>query len=81
MTGMTDSLPNTSYFKAIDIWLMYFLLATALNIAMHILIDIFKRRAEKQLNTLRSKASNRNRKSDRPGTLTPVPQVMFLKAY
>ncbi len=83
MAGMTASLPNTSYFKAIDIWLMYFLLATALNIAMHILIDIFKRRAEKQLNTLRSKTmtSNRNRKSDRPGTLTPVPQVMILKAY
>lgn len=47
MSGMTGSLPNTSYFKAIDVWLLYFLLVTALNIAMHIAIDFLKRKEEK----------------------------------
>lgn len=39
MASMTSALPNTSYFKAIDVWLLYFMLSTSVNIAMHILID------------------------------------------
>ena len=39
MSALTKQLPKTSYYKVIDYWLLFFLLSTSLNIAVHVLID------------------------------------------
>ena len=41
MSTLTESLPKTSYYKVIDFWLLFFLLSTSLNIAVHVLVDRF----------------------------------------
>ena len=44
MAAMMHSLPNTAYFKAIDIWLLFFLSIDAFTISMHVCIDALKRK-------------------------------------
>ena len=39
MSSLTKSLPKTSYYKVIDYWLLFFLLSTSGNIAVHVLVD------------------------------------------
>ncbi len=48
MSTLTESLPKTSYFKIIDYWLLFFLVSTALNIAVHILVDRFYQAEQKK---------------------------------
>ena len=48
MSTLTESLPKTSYFKVIDFWLLFFLLSTSLNIAVHILVDRFYQKELKE---------------------------------
>ena len=50
MSTLTESLPKTSYFKVIDFWLLFFLLSTSLNIAVHILVDRFYQKELKEKN-------------------------------
>ena len=47
MATLTESLPKTSYFKVIDIWLLFFMISTAFNIAVHILVDRFNQAEQK----------------------------------
>lgn len=53
MTNMTENLPNTSYFKVIDIWLLFFLITNAAVIAVHIIVDLLLRSERKTLSNVR----------------------------
>lgn len=52
ISTLAERLPNTSYFKMIDIWLFFFICSTSINIALHILIDQSYRRQSKGKVTL-----------------------------
>lgn len=47
ISTLTGSLPKTSYFKMIDIWLFFYICLAAVNIGLHILIDQCYRRETK----------------------------------
>ena len=46
---MTSGLPNTAYFKIIDVWLLFFLTTNAIIITLHIIVDVLLRKEKESL--------------------------------
>ena len=46
MSSLTGGLPNTAYYKVVDVWLIFFLVTNAVIITLHIIIDILIRKAK-----------------------------------
>ena len=44
MSSMTGGLPNTAYYKVVDVWLIFFLVTNAVIITVHIIIDYLIRK-------------------------------------
>ncbi|XP_023326611.1 glycine receptor subunit alpha-2 [Eurytemora carolleeae] len=44
----TADLPKTSYFKVIDIWLQFFVISTAVNISVHVIVDNLRKKETKE---------------------------------
>merc|ERR1719397_328703 len=49
MSVFTSDLPNTSYTKVIDMWLLFFIISTAVNISVHIIVDFLWKREQHAL--------------------------------
>lgn len=65
---MAASLPKTSYFKLVDIWLLFCIFSTFLIIVFHILIDVLLHETKKR-NSIETNESN---------IMSPAPEKVFL---
>ena len=43
MPVFTEGLPKASYTKLIDVWLLFFLISTTINICVHIWVDFLRK--------------------------------------
>lgn len=75
MSTVSSSLPKTSTYKAIDLWLIFFLISTALNIAVHVLVDHFYQKEQKKKMITKHLATTQKQSSHggvENGKITPL---------
>lgn len=76
---VATSLPKTSYFKLVDVWLLFCIFSTFFIIVFHILIDFLHNRAHYIIKNTQP-SSSREAAIGKPNQMIVLPERLFLSS-